>query len=225
LSHAFDPAVTKDGKQVEVVAKIGDVSFANDAVKLGAEGVGLLRTEVLYLERQSDPEIGIMVEIPAAAILADKIIEHVDFFSIGSNDLTQYTLAVDRGNESISRFYQRLSPALFRLFKVIIEAAHSLGKWAGLCGELAGQKEAVPGLLGLGLDEFSMSPRSIPSIKALIRELSFEKAKPFAEELLNAKNADEVKELTAGFFKELQSKWTDNFVLRTIAKLTWWFVP
>jgi phosphoenolpyruvate-protein kinase (PTS system EI component) len=170
LSHAFDPAVTKDGKQVEVVAKVGDVSFANDAVKLGAEGVGLLRTEVLYLERQSDPEIGIMVEIPTAAILADKIIEHVDFFSIGSNDLTQYTLAVDRGNESISRFYQRLSPALFRLFKVIIEAAHSLGKWAGLCGELAGQKEAVPGLLGLGLDEFSMSPRSIPSIKALIRE-------------------------------------------------------
>lgn len=111
-------------------------------------------------------EVGIMVETPAAAIIAHHLAKEVDFFSIGTNDLTQYTLAVDRGNELISHLYNPMSPAVLNLIKQVIDASHAEGKWTGMCGELAGDERATLLLLGMGLDEFSMSAISIPRIKS-----------------------------------------------------------
>ncbi|MDI6868807.1 MAG: phosphoenolpyruvate--protein phosphotransferase [Coprothermobacterota bacterium] len=315
LREASLPATTLDGKRVEVVANIGNVESALEAIQMGAEGVGLLRTEFLYLERETAPseeeqfqayfqiaeimgkrpliirtldiggdkqlpylkmepemnpflglrairlclkepeifltqlkailraavghnikimlpmiatvdeviqakelilkakealsrsgaqfvedlEVGIMVEIPSTAILADVLVKEVDFFSIGSNDLTQYTLAADRGNELVNYLAQPLDPSIFRLIRQVIEAAHAQGKWAGLCGELAGQREAIPILLGLGLDEFSMNPKSIPPAKALIRKLSFGECHSLALEVLKARNAREVEKMVDDF--------------------------
>ena len=100
-------------------------------------------------------EIGIMVEIPSTAVIADQFAKEVDFFSIGTNDLIQYTMAADRMNERVSYLYQPYHPAILSLVKMVIEAAHREGKWAGMCGEMAGDAIAIPILLGLGLDEFS----------------------------------------------------------------------
>ena len=290
------PARTRDGHRVEVVANIGDVDSARIALEYGAEGVGLLRTEFLYLDRTtmpseeeqykayravaelmgqrplvirtldiggdkqlsyldigeelnpflgwrairlclertdlfkaqlrailraghghnvkvmfpmiadvdevrrakallvearaeleaadipfaSDVEVGIMVEVPAAAIAADILAQEVDFFSIGTNDLIQYTMACDRTNEKVAYLYQPLHPAILRLIKRVIEAAHEAGKWVGMCGEMAGDAEAIPILLGLGLDELSMNAAAIPEAKAIIRSLSLAEAKGIA---------------------------------------------
>lgn len=113
-------------------------------------------------------EVGIMVEIPAAAVTADELAKHVDFFSIGTNDLIQYTLAADRMNEKVSYLYNPMHPAVLRLIKMTIEAAHKEGKWCGMCGEMAGDENAVPTLLSYGLDEFSMSASSILKAKKII---------------------------------------------------------
>jgi phosphoenolpyruvate-protein phosphotransferase len=302
------PAVTRDGRQVEVVANIGDIGSAKEAVEFGAEGVGLLRTEFLYLERSTMPDeeeqyeayraigdvlgerpliirtldvggdkplpyvdlepemnpflgvrairlslrrpdlfqpqlrailragegcnvkvmfplvatyqevvqakealkeahqalaeegvphaekvdVGIMVETPAAALQVDRMADLVDFFSIGSNDLTQYTLAADRGNEELGDLFHALDPAVLRLIKHVIDGAHDGGAWAGLCGELAGRRRAIPVLLGLGLDEFSMTPAAIPEAKQIIRALSFEEAERIAEKALGMSTVAEV---------------------------------
>jgi phosphocarrier protein FPr len=301
-------AITRDGHRVEVVANIGDVASAQEAIEFGAEGVGLLRTEFLYLERATVPdeeeqyqayraiadvmgqrpliirtldvggdkplpyidlepemnpflgvrairlslqrpelfqpqlrailragegynvkvmfpliatydevvqakealqkaqedlsreevphaqnvEVGIMVETPASALEADNIARLVDFFSIGSNDLTQYTLATDRGNKQLGHLFQPLDPAVLRLISRVIDAAHAAGKWAGLCGELAGRRQAIAVLLGLGLDEFSMTPRAIPEAKQIIRSLTLAEAKEVAQQALSLKTASEV---------------------------------
>lgn len=129
-------------------------------------------------------EVGIMIETPAAAVIADKLIKEVDFFSIGTNDLTQYTLAVDRGNEKISHLYQPLHPAVISLIKQVIDASHEAGKWTGMCGELAGNERAALLLLGLGLDEFSMSAISIGKIKNLIRHSRYEDLTDLAAKVL-----------------------------------------
>lgn len=310
MAEKEQPAVTQDGHQVEVVANIGDVESAEEALEYGAEGVGLLRTEFLYLNRESSPdeaeqfeayrsiaevmgerpviirtldiggdkplpyldleaemnpflgvrairltlrrpelfqpqlrailqaaegknvkvmfpligtrdevarakekleearqalaeegipysediEIGIMVETPAAAVQIDQIAPLVDFFSIGSNDLTQYTLACDRGNEELSDLFQDLDPAVLRLIRQVIDAAHAADRWVGLCGQLAGDRRAIPVLLGLGLDEFSMAPRAIPEAKQLIRSLTLTRAREIAEHALSLPTAAEVKE-------------------------------
>lgn len=280
---------TRDGHIVELGANIGSVADAKQAVALGAEGVGLFRTEFLYLERDTAPtedeqftiyrdvlktlgerpvvvrtldiggdkevpylnmakednpflglrairlcfsnetlfrtqlrallraarygnlkimfpmiasveefrqakqwlieeqqkleaeevdvgafELGIMIEIPSAAILAPVFAEEVDFFSIGTNDLIQYTLAVDRMNESISHLYEPFHPAIVTLLKLIIDSAHAKGKWVGVCGEMAGDEAAIPLLLALGLDEFSMSAPSILRARAQIHALAIE---------------------------------------------------
>jgi phosphotransferase system enzyme I (PtsI) len=309
LKESHLPAITLDGRRVEVVANIGDVSGARLALESGAEGVGLLRTEFLYLERSKMPseeeqyqayreilmvfggrpvvlrtldiggdkdlpyldqaremnpflgvrgvrlclartdlfkpqlraalragvgcnlkimfpmvavadevrearrileecraelenegklvaeqvEIGIMIEIPSAALLAGHLASEVDFFSIGTNDLTQYTLAVDRTNAALSNLSSALSPAVLRLIQEVVRAAHQQHKWVGLCGELAGELTAIPILLGLELDEFSMNPTAIPGAKKAIRSMSMEKCRAVAEATLAMEDAEEVK--------------------------------
>ncbi|MDR0137045.1 phosphoenolpyruvate--protein phosphotransferase [Metabacillus idriensis] len=139
-------------------------------------------------------EIGMMVEIPSTAVLADQFAKDVDFFSIGTNDLIQYTMAADRMNERVSYLYQPYNPAILRLVTLVIEAAHKEGKWVGMCGEMAGDPLAIPVLLGLGLDEFSMSATSILPARSLIKNLSKEEAASFKEEILSMSTTEEVVE-------------------------------
>jgi phosphotransferase system enzyme I (PtsI) len=308
---AGEPAITEEGYRVEVVANIGNVDGAEAALENGAEGVGLLRTEFLYLERDhlpdeeeqyeayrtiletmgdrpvilrtldiggdkelpymempaemnpflgvralrlalkrpellkpqlraalragvghdlkimfpmvaridelrraralldecraeleeegqavaEDLEIGIMIEIPSAAMMADQLATMADFFSIGTNDLSQYTMAADRTNPDVAPMASGFQPAVLRLVRNVIQAAHAKGKWVGLCGELAGDPLAIPILLGLGLDEFSMNPPAIPLAKQIIRTLSLEEAKALAEEALEQEDPEAVKAL------------------------------
>lgn len=312
------PAITLDGHQVEVVANIGTVRDIAGAERNGAEGVGLYRTEFLFMDRDSLPteeeqfqaykavaeamgsqavivrtmdiggdkdlpymnlpkeenpflgwrairiamdrkeilhaqlrailrasafgklrimfpmiisveevrelkaelellksqlreenkafdetiEVGVMVETPAAAVIARHLAKEVDFFSIGTNDLTQYTLAVDRGNELISHLYNPMSPSVLGLIKQVIDASHAEGKWTGMCGELAGDERATLLLLGMGLDEFSMSAISIPRIKKIIRNTNFEDVKVLAEQALAQPTAKELMDLINTFIEE-----------------------
>ncbi|MEL7694257.1 MULTISPECIES: phosphoenolpyruvate-protein phosphotransferase PtsI [Pantoea] len=312
------PAVTLDGHQVEVCANIGTVRDIAGAERNGAEGVGLYRTEFLFMDRDSLPseeeqfqaykavaeamgsqavivrtmdiggdkdlpymnlpkeenpflgwrairiamdrkeilhaqlrailrassfgklrimfpmiisveevrslkaelellkaqlreegkafdesiEVGIMVETPASAVIAHHLAKEVDFFSIGTNDLTQYTLAVDRGNDLISHLYNPMTPSVLNLIKQVIDASHAEGKWTGMCGELAGDERATLLLLGMGLDEFSMSAISIPGIKKIIRNTNFEDAKALAEQALAQPTADDLMNLVNKFIKE-----------------------
>lgn len=319
LAQAGEPALTRDGRQVEVVANIGDVASVEEALRYGAEGVGLLRSEFLYLDRDAPPDeeeqylayraiatalgrrplvvrtldaggdkelpylepgreqnpflgvrglrlclerpelfqpqlrailraavghdvrlmfpmvatqdevrrarealaearralaaagrafagqvqVGIMVETPAAAVGADLLAPHVDFLSIGSNDLTQYVLACDRTNERLRDLYRPLEPAVLRLVRAVIEAGHAAGRWVGLCGELAGEPLAIPILLGLGLDEFSMAAPAIPAAKALIRRLDGREARRVALEAVAMGGAAEVEAHMARFLAGL----------------------
>lgn len=312
------PAITLDGHQVEVCANIGTVRDVAGAERNGAEGVGLYRTEFLFMDRDSLPtedeqfqaykavaeavgspaviirtmdiggdkdlpymnlpkeenpflgwrairicldrkeilhsqlrailrasafgklrimfpmiisveeiralkaeleilksqlreenkafdesiEVGVMVETPAAAVMARHMAKEVDFFSIGTNDLTQYTLAVDRGNELISHLYNPMSPAVLNLIKQVIDASHAEGKWTGMCGELAGDERATLLLLGMGLDEFSMSAISIPRIKKVIRNANYDDARALAEQALAQPTAKELMDLVETFTKE-----------------------
>jgi len=311
LKYANDPAVTVDGREVEVGSNIGNVEDARSAVENGADGVGLLRTEFLYLERDVLPteeeqyeaykgimdvmekrplvlrtldaggdkeiayldmpkemnpflgerairlcfahpellktqlraalrasvghnlkimfpmiatldevrraraileecqaeliaegkeiadniEVGIMVEIPAAAVMADQLAKEVDFFSIGTNDLSQYTLAADRTNARVAHLTNAFQPAVLRLIRDVVRAAHAYGKWAGMCGELAGEPLAAPLLIGLGLDEFSMSPPMVPLIKQIIRGLNTEDMHGLATEALNLESPEAIQAL------------------------------
>ncbi|PVZ82828.1 phosphoenolpyruvate--protein phosphotransferase [Serratia sp. S1B] len=312
------PAITLDGHQVEVCANIGTVRDVAGAERNGAEGVGLYRTEFLFMDRDSLPtedeqflaykavaqamgsqavivrtmdiggdkdlpymnlpkeenpflgwrairiamdrreilhaqlrailrasafgklrimfpmiisveevrdlkgeletlkaqlrqegkefdesiEVGVMVETPAAAVVAHHLAKEVDFFSIGTNDLTQYTLAVDRGNELISHLYNPMSPSVLGLIKQVIDASHAQGKWTGMCGELAGDERATLLLLGMGLDEFSMSSISIPRIKKIIRNTNFEDVKALAAQALAQPTAKELMDCVDQFIEE-----------------------
>lgn len=306
-----EPSISKDGTQVELVANIGSPQDVESVISNGGEGVGLYRTEFLYMERDQLPtedeqfeayktvleqmgekpvvvrtldiggdkqlpylnlptemnpflgfrairlcleeqdlfrtqlrallrasiygnlkimfpmiatinefraakailleekeslkangvtiseeiEVGIMVEIPSTAVIADQFAKEVDFFSIGTNDLIQYTLAADRMNEKVSYLYQPYNPAILRLVKMVIDAAHSEGKWAGMCGEMAGDEIAIPLLLGLGLDEFSMSASSILKARSQIKGLNQKEMAQLAEEALTKGTVEEVIEL------------------------------
>lgn len=145
-------------------------------------------------------EIGIMVEIPSTAVLADQFAKEVDFFSIGTNDLIQYTMAADRMNERVSYLYQPYSPSILRLISMVIEAAHKEGKWAGMCGEMAGDTIAIPILLGLGLDEFSMSATSILPARTQIKKLSKAEIASFKEKILSMSTTEEVVEFVKANF-------------------------
>ncbi|WP_059044631.1 phosphoenolpyruvate--protein phosphotransferase [Paenibacillus rubinfantis] len=153
--------------------------------KLTAEGVQV----------SDEIQLGIMVEIPSTAVLADQFAKEVDFFSIGTNDLIQYTMAADRMNERVSYLYQPYNPAILRLVKMVIDAAHKEGKWAGMCGEMAGDATAIPLLLGLGLDEFSMSATSILPARSQISKLSKADMEQLASKALQMQTAAQVVEL------------------------------
>jgi len=320
LKNSAAPAVMLDGRKVEVAANIGNVADARAAVKNGAEGVGLLRTEFLYLSRETAPteeeqlellqqiggvmadlpvivrtldvggdknlpyiqlpqeanpflgvralrlslrepelfrtqlrailragkdtyyrimfpmvaspeefvqakeqlalahkslleeglehrwpiETGIMVEIPSAAILSGIFSSQVDFFSIGTNDLTQYTLAAERGNPELARLADALHPAVLNLVHTVAEQAHQHGKWVGVCGELAGDLTAIPVLVGIGVDELSMNPVAVPAAKSLIRKLDTKMLMPLAESVLAAENVEDVRRLARDFLQQIQ---------------------
>ena len=310
-ARASEPAVTRDGHRVEIVANVGSSADAETALACGAEGIGLLRTEFLYLDRQVGPseaeqgfaydsildimgqrpvvvrtldvggdkslpyldlgheanpflgwrairmcldrpdffktqlrallrsgaghdlrimfpmvstleevrkakvllaeaqdeaqaaghpvaegvQVGIMVEVPSVAVLADRFASEVDFFSIGTNDLTQYTMAAERTNNRVAHLSDALHPAVLRQIQRVIAAGHEAGIWVGVCGELAGDPEGVPVLLGLGLDEFSMAPPLIPRAKAILRRWTLTEARQLAEEALKLDTAGGVREL------------------------------
>lgn len=147
-------------------------------------------------------EVGVMVETPAAASIAHHLAKEVDFFSIGTNDLTQYTLAVDRGNEMISHLYNPLSPSVLGLIKQVIDSSHAEGKWTGMCGELAGDERATLLLLGMGLDEFSMSAISIPRIKKIIRNTNFTDVQALAAQVLAQQTAQDLMNCVNIFIEE-----------------------
>ena len=305
LQQATLAACTRDGRHVEVSANIASLAEAEQAVALGAQGVGLLRSEFLYLERSSSPshdeqvatysaiartvgtehnlvvrtldvggdkplayvpmeheanpflgmrgirlclerphllreqlsailasadltrlhimlpmvtqlselrmarqmleeqalaqgistlpKLGIMIEVPAAALMADLFAPLVDFFSIGTNDLTQYTLAMDRDHPRLASQADSLHPAVLRLIASTVKAAHAHGKWVGVCGALASESLAVPVLLGLGVDELSVSVPLIPTIKARVRELEFSACRTLAQQVLGLESADQVR--------------------------------
>ncbi|MDK3782014.1 phosphoenolpyruvate--protein phosphotransferase [Staphylococcus pseudintermedius] len=147
------------------------------------------------VEVSDDIELGIMVEIPATAALADVFAKEVDFFSIGTNDLIQYTMAADRLSERVSYLYQPYNPSILRLIKQVIDASHQEGKWTGMCGEMAGDETAIPLLIGLGLDEFSMSATSILKARRQIKDLSRTEMVQLADRALNCATVDEVVDL------------------------------
>ncbi|MEG0442917.1 MAG: phosphoenolpyruvate--protein phosphotransferase, partial [Carnobacterium sp.] len=170
-----------------------------------AKGMLLEEKEKLVnegIEVSEDIEVGIMIEIPAAAVIADKFAKEVDFFSIGTNDLIQYTMAADRMNERVSYLYQPYNPAILRLIKNVIDASHKEGKWTGMCGEMAGDQTAVPLLMGLGLDEFSMSASSILKTRSLMKRLDTTKMAELAEKAINdCDTAEEVVKLVETYTK------------------------
>ncbi|ALD15032.1 phosphoenolpyruvate-protein phosphotransferase [Buchnera aphidicola (Aphis glycines)] len=168
---------------------------------ISVEEIRILKKEITKLKNQLDNnnvlfdkhiKIGVMIETPASAIIAEYLIKEVDFFSIGTNDLTQYTLAVDRGNDLISHLYNPISPSVLKLIKNVIDVAHQHKKWTGMCGELAGDERVTALLLGMGLDEFSMSSTSIPKIKETIRQISFSKAQNLAKKILTLSTTEEI---------------------------------
>ncbi len=161
-----------------IVAKTFTEEAKNELIEIG--------------EKFGDIEIGIMIEVPGAAIMAKELAKYVDFFSIGTNDLTQYTLAVDRTNERVAYLYQHLHPAVLRLIRMAVNGGHSKGIWVGVCGDIAGDPLAVPILVGLGVDELSVSPILVPEVKSIIRHLTMKEAEKIAKKALSMSKAEDV---------------------------------
>ena len=151
--------------------------------------------DVLQEYPHDNLQAGIMMEVPSAAIMAEDFAKEVDFFSVGTNDLTQYTLAIDRGHPALSKDTDGLHPSILRLIDKTVQAAHAYGKWVGVCGELASDEKAVPILLGLGVDELSMSSTSIALTKAQIRELNLQECQTLAKKALSCTTSQEVRTL------------------------------
>ena len=149
-----------------------------------------LRAQKIPFDEQM--ELGVMIEVPSAAIMADVIAGEVDFLSVGTNDLIQYTLAVDRGNANVAHLYKRLPPSVLRIIKQVVDAGHSKGVWVGMCGEMAADPLATLILLGLDLDELSVSPAMLPEVKRIIRSATFEQAERIADKALQMKTSEEI---------------------------------
>ncbi len=154
---------------------VSDVGEVKEARRLLEEVKAELRAEGVPIAEKMD--VGVMIEVPSAALTADTLARHVDFFSVGSNDLIQYTLAIDRGNEKVAAMYQPAHPAVLRLLQTVVEAAHRNNIWVGVCGEMAADVVLMPALVGLGVDELSAGPTSIPRIKRAIQALNYEEAR------------------------------------------------
>jgi phosphoenolpyruvate-protein kinase (PTS system EI component) len=180
-----------------MIANLDEVLFARTVleqahVELEKEG----------LEHAWPVETGIMVEIPAAALQAPVLAPHVDFFSVGTNDLTQYTLAAERGNPALAGYSDALHPAVLRLIRQTVQAAQPHHRWVGVCGELAGDPAAVPVLVGLGVRELSMNPAGILKAKDVIRRIRLGEAVSLADRVLDADSAPSARALAQGFLKE-----------------------
>jgi len=170
-----------------MISGVGELCQAN---KLLEEARNELRARKIHFDEKM--EVGAMIEIPSAALTCDILATEVDFFSIGTNDLIQYALAVDRINEKIAYLYEPSQPAILRLLKTIIETGHSKKIWVGICGEMAGDPLLTPVLVGLGLDEISTSPVMIPEIKKIIRQMDYEEAKEIAQYVLTLRTGAEI---------------------------------
>ncbi len=171
-----------------MVSSVEEVERAKEFLE---EAINGLEKEGMHIKKPV--EMGIMVEVPSAAILSEHFAKHVDFFSIGTNDLTQYTLAVDRTNERISYLFDHVNPAVVKLMKQTIDAAHENGIWAGVCGEIASDPVAIPLLIGLNVDELSLTPALIPQIKGIIRGISYQECVKIAQEVLKMDSARKVR--------------------------------
>jgi len=170
------------------------VSSASELVQIYAlQTAAVNELQAANLPHKGEVPTGIMIEVPAAVQMADQLASLVDFFSIGTNDLTQYTFAADRTNARVADLADALHPAVLRQIDMVIRAAHTHGKWCGLCGELAGQPEAIPVLLGLGLDEFSMAPAHIPAAKQMISQLTIPVSRRLAQKALTLPDGDAVR--------------------------------
>jgi phosphotransferase system enzyme I (PtsI) len=180
-----------------MVSKVGEVQKAKEYLKRAKEDL-----KVRSIPFDARIKVGVMIEVPSAAVLAEEIAKEVDFLSIGTNDLVQYLLAVDRGNNLVAPIYQEFNPAVIRTLKHIIEAGHKHEVWVGMCGEMAGNPLATVLLIGLGLDEFSVAPSVLPEIKKIIRSVKFKDAKKIADKVLSFCTEIETKEYLASVLKE-----------------------
>lgn len=180
-----------------MVSKVGEVRKTKEYLKRAKEDLKLRGVPF-------DPKIkiGVMIEVPSAAVLAEEIAKEVDFLSIGTNDLIQYLLAVDRGNNLVASMYQEFNPAVIRTIKNIIDAGHKHNVWVGMCGEMAGNPIATMLLIGLGLDELSVAPTILPEIKKIIRSVKYKEAKKVADKVLTLPTEIEIKEYLASVLKE-----------------------
>jgi phosphotransferase system enzyme I (PtsI) len=151
-------------------------------------------------------DVGMMIEVPSAALIADKLAPHVDFFSLGTNDLVQYSLAVDRSNPDISYLYQPSHPSIIRMLRHVVDAVYAHGKWIGICGEMASEPLLVPLVLGLGIHELSMSPVSIPAVKQLVRHVRMREAEALVDQAAKCGTAEEVLGLCRDFLRRF---WPD----------------
>jgi phosphotransferase system enzyme I (PtsI) len=181
-----------------MISGIEELRQANNILEEAKEE---LRNENVSFD--NDIEVGAMIEVPSAAMTADLLASAADFFSIGTNDLIQYSLAVDRTNEKVAYLYEPAHPAVLRMIKNIIEAAHNSGIWVGMCGEMAGEPALVLILLGLGLDEFSIPPQVIPEVKYIIRSITFKEAQEIAREVLKLSTGREVEEFSQVKLREI----------------------
>ncbi len=180
-----------------MISGLGELRLAKEILAKVAEE---LRQEGVIL--QELPSLGVMIEVPSAVAVADLLAREVDFFSIGTNDLIQYALAIDRGNEEVAHLYEPLHPGILRLIKQIVEAGHAEGIEVAMCGEMAGEIFCVPLLVGFGLDELSMNPQTIPAVKNLVRRLSFEDCKNLVKEALNLPTPEDIRALLLDWFKK-----------------------
>jgi len=149
-----------------------------------------------------DIELGALIEIPSAVLIADQLAEELDFFSIGTNDLIQYTLAVDRGNDRVSFLYKTLHPSIIRLIQLTMEAGHRHDIWVGMCGEMAGDPLAIPLLIGMGIDELSVSPVVLPRIKEIVRGLDSQQCRHLADTVIDFSSGSEIERYLKQFLQE-----------------------
>jgi len=179
---------------------VSNLKEVRRARKLLDEAKHQLRKEGIPYD--SRIKVGVMVEVPSAAVIAEDLAEEVDFLSIGTNDLIQYLLAVDRGNDVVSNLYQEFNPAVVRFLRRIIDRGKKKGVWVGMCGEMAGDPLATILLLGLGLDEFSVVPNMLPEIKKIIRGVKYSEAQKIAQHVLRMKTEDEIKDHLKSMMKK-----------------------